>query len=69
MKKEEYEISKRIESIEICGRCGGHGVVEVSQESWSTEDPEFKTCPLCEGSGRLNKVVTVNTWISPFKGN
>lgn len=67
--KEQKIFQRFNESIEICGKCGGHGVVKVypGADIFKVTEPRLETCPLCEGSGRLKKVVTVTTDLSPFK--
>lgn len=56
-------------TVEVCGKCGGEGKILVWPEGdlWKQEEPTEELCPLCEGSGLLQKTVTIRTDLSPFK--
>lgn len=68
--KKEPKIFHRYQrTVEVCGKCGGDRKVYEwpDWDIWKMSDGEEKTCPLCEGSGMLNKTVTITTDLSPFK--
>ena len=56
-------------TVEVCGRCGGHGRVLVYPEGdiWKQKEPEEVRCPLCEGSGMVRKTTTITIDLKPFK--
>lgn len=67
--KEQRIFYRQLSSVEVCGRCGGRGrILQYSPtDIFKLREPKDITCPLCEGSGLLKKVVSITTDLSPFK--
>ena len=67
--KEQKIFHRYNRTVEVCGKCGGHGKILVYPDGdlWKQNEPTEEICPLCEGSGMLHKTVTVTTDLSPFK--
>ena len=55
--------------VEVCGKCGGRGKITVWPEAdiFKLTKPKEEICPLCEGSGMLQKTITTTIDLSPFK--
>jgi len=55
--------------VEVCGKCGGRGKITVWPEAdiFKLTKPKEEKCPLCEGSGMLQKTITTTIDLSPFK--
>lgn len=70
LERREQKIFHRcMRSVEVCGRCGGYGRVVrwPNDDVWKIEKPMEETCPLCEGTGLVQKTVTVTTDLAPFR--
>lgn len=67
--KEQKIFNRYYRSVEVCGKCGGEGIITVYTEGDIYKDgPSLeRVCPLCEGYGMLRKTVTITTDLAPFR--
>lgn len=67
--KEQKIFNRYYRSVEVCGKCGGEGVITVYPEGdIYKEGPSLeRVCPLCAGYGMLRKRVTITTDLEPFR--
>ena len=52
-------------TIEICDRCGGHGILWEQYDPMALDEVGMENCPDCKGSGRL--ICTITTKRFPFQ--
>ena len=67
--KEQKIFHRYYRSVEVCGRCNGEGKILVWPDAdiFKLTKPKEEKCPLCEGSGMLQKTITTTIDLSPFK--
>lgn len=52
--------------IQVCRNCQGSGT--VAADPATSADPKKQiTCPVCEGSGRVNKLLDIDITIEPYR--
>lgn len=65
-KQRTYNFSK----IEICRNCQGSGIVKPDKgffERMLDCPHRMVTCPVCQGSGRVDKTTEINITVEPHK--
>lgn len=50
---------------QICRNCQGSGKI-VSSENPGADLKNLETCPICEGSGWINKTLDIDITIEPY---
>ena len=70
MERKEQKVFRRYDDhIEVCGRCGGEGILTMWPENdpYKLAEPIERECPLCEGSGLVRKRMQTVVDIEPYK--
>lgn len=70
MERKEQKVFRRWDRrVEVCGRCGGEGVLETwpEHDPYKMSEPTVARCPLCEGSGLVWKRMVTVIDIEPYR--